>query len=136
MKCIVIALSLVIMSCDNHPCGDLEIIESDEIYFREIEQYPNLKNALETYNVKKDFKNALNLLEPMAYKGCAIAQFKIAALYDMGWGVEQNTDKATFWYIQSEIGGHETYIGNWGTRDVLSSGSFYVKIESFFQKKL
>lgn len=110
------------MSCDNHPCTNLEIVESDEMYHRETKQYPKLKNALKIYNVEKEFKKASNLLEPMAYRGCAIAQYKIAALYDMGWGVEQDTNKAVFWYLQSANQGHPYALHNLATKYAKGEG--------------
>ena len=58
---------------------------------------PNFHTAYAAY-VRGDYEVALNIWLVLAKGGDADAQFNVAALYDNGWGVERDVEKAAFWY--------------------------------------
>ena len=45
-----------------------------------------------------DYQAALNIWLDLAKGGDADAQFNVAALYDNGWGIKRNVEKAVVWY--------------------------------------
>lgn len=59
-----------------------------------------------TAYLAKDYVKALSLIKPLAEKGEAGAQFALAAMYDQGKGVRQDTAKAIEWYRKSSDQGN------------------------------
>jgi TPR repeat protein len=53
-------------------------------------------NAIE----RRDYAAAFSLLEPLAKSGNPKAQCNLATLYDCGWGVERNVEKAVELYCR------------------------------------
>ncbi len=62
------------------------------------------EDALSAYEAG-EYVRARRLLEPLARAGDARAQFKLGVLYSEGWGVEQNLDRAIYWYRRSAEAG-------------------------------
>ncbi len=60
----------------------------------------NVDKALE-YIQKKEFKQARILLEQESKKGDAIAQYKLAVIYERGQGIKQDYKKAVELYKKS-----------------------------------
>jgi hypothetical protein len=52
-----------------------------------------------------DYSRAFVLLQPLARRGNAIAQFNLALMYDEGNGVPQNYAKAFRWYLRAAENG-------------------------------
>ena len=58
----------------------------------------NLANGIAAYR-QRQYKEALNLLYPIAEAGNSEAQFRIGAIYDDGgFGVQQDDEKACIWF--------------------------------------
>lgn len=58
---------------------------------------PNFHTAYAAY-VRGDYKAAHDMWLDLATGGDVDAQFNVAALYDNGWGVERDVEKAALWY--------------------------------------
>jgi TPR repeat protein len=58
---------------------------------------PNFHTAYAAY-VQGDYQSAHDMWLALAKGGDADAQFNLAALYDNGWGVERDVEKAALWY--------------------------------------
>ena len=89
-----------------------------------------LEDAHAAY-VNRDYATALRLWKPMAEQGNAEAENGLAALYEGGWGVPKDEDKALSLYLQAAAKGNsaaecslgETYIvGFQGTPHDVSKG--------------
>lgn len=53
-----------------------------------------------------DYKTAVQMWEPLAVKGNALAQFNLALMYHSGLGVEQDELKAVSWYHKAADNGY------------------------------
>jgi TPR repeat protein len=47
---------------------------------------------------QKDYTAALKLLQPLADKGDAVAEYNIGVLYEKGWGLDKSPAEAEKWY--------------------------------------
>lgn len=54
----------------------------------------------------KKYKEALNILFPVAQKGNADAEELIGVMYAMGLGVQRDDQRAFEWYLRSSLKGH------------------------------
>ena len=62
--------------------------------------------AIDTLIRMRDYATAVRRLEPLAAKGVAEAQYRLAGLYRVGKGVGKNLDRARDLYLQAAAGGH------------------------------
>lgn len=65
----------------------------------------DLKEGLDAYQAR-DFKAALKPLRKAAEDGSAEAQFRLAAMYFNGHGVDQDRDEAARWFREAAIHGN------------------------------
>lgn len=71
----------------------------------EIEEYKI--NLAETYYEKADYKNAYNIILPMAYEGNFIAQYYLGDMYFKGFLVKKDLTKSFKWFHQSLVNSME-----------------------------
>lgn len=64
-----------------------------------------LTKAMQLYK-EGDYKTAIVLLRALSDQGHAKAQFNLATLYDGGYGVEIDQEKAVKWYQKAALQGH------------------------------
>ncbi|WP_371374227.1 tetratricopeptide repeat protein [Thalassotalea aquiviva] len=50
------------------------------------------------YAQKQDYGNAIKIWLPLAEQGNPLAQSNLGVLYENGWGVKVDLDKARYWY--------------------------------------
>jgi TPR repeat protein len=55
----------------------------------------------------QDFKKAFVLFKKAAQAGHPTAQFNLGAMYDLGWGCEEDKQKALEWCRKAAFAGHE-----------------------------
>ena len=56
---------------------------------------------------KSDFKRAYALAQPLAEKGDAEAQYTLAILYHLGWGITKGYQQAKKWMTKAARQGHK-----------------------------
>lgn len=56
--------------------------------------------------IKGDSATAIKIWQPLAVKGDKDAQYHLGYMFQTGTGVEQNTQKAHYWYNKAAQNGH------------------------------
>ena len=65
----------------------------------------NFKEGLDAFTNKEYYK-AFEILSPFAEEGDAEAQFYLAKIYENGYGVSKDIEKANKWYQLASKGGN------------------------------
>ncbi|MBZ5635088.1 MAG: hypothetical protein LAO55_18350 [Acidobacteriia bacterium] len=60
-----------------------------------------LDRGMEALFGHRDYQSAKQLLQPLADQGNALAQYEIGAMYERGWGSEQDLEEALKWLQKS-----------------------------------
>ncbi len=71
---------------------------------------PAMFNLGSIYAQKKDYANAKFWWEKAANKSVPEAQYNLATLYEKGWGVQQDPEKAALWYQRAAETAMEKYL--------------------------
>jgi TPR repeat protein len=58
---------------------------------------------------KADYETALKKWKPLAKKGYVPAQYSLGLMFARGDGVPKSSEKATRWYLQAAMKGHDCY---------------------------
>lgn len=66
---------------------------------------PEMKQVDE-YLIAGKYKDALDILKPLAEKGSTVAQYKLGGMYELGLGVDKNYSRAIELYRESIKGGY------------------------------
>ena len=71
---------------------------------------PAMFNLGSIYAQKKDYSNAKFWWEKAATKNVPEAQYNLATLYEKGWGVKQDPEKAALWYQRAAETAMQKYL--------------------------
>ena len=86
--------------------------KAQQSYSRSVElgYAPAMFNLGSIYAQKKDYTNAKFWWEKAANKNVPEAQYNLATLYEKGWGVKQNPEKAALWYQRAAETAMQKYL--------------------------
>ena len=83
-----------------------------------------IEDATKAYG-RGDYKTAYQLINPLAEKGDAVAQFILGFMYDEGQGVPQDYAEAAKWYRRAAIQGNKAAQHNLGLIDHAETEKWY-----------
>jgi len=91
---------------------------------------PAMFNLGSIYAQKKDYANAKFWWEKAANENVPEAQYNLATLYEKGWGVQQDPEKAALWYQRAAETAMEKYL-NLYSKEKLQSAVIKSKVNFF-----